>query len=94
MLAGIGRDQDLDAHVNDLVDLLFMPVASVRERDRGCVAHTDLLEFAPGGRDHRLELPKVRRAERDLGRQHDLLLVHDSLHVVTLGIAARRLHIA
>ena len=43
MLAGIGRDQDLDAHVHDLVDLLLMPVAAVRERDPGRVAHTDLL---------------------------------------------------
>src|SRR5450759_2573583 len=41
-LAGIGRDQDLGAAADDLVDLLLMPVTSVRERDRGRVAHTDL----------------------------------------------------
>ena len=42
-LAGIGRDQDLGAHVHDLVDLLLMPVAAVSDRDPRRVAHTDLL---------------------------------------------------
>src|SRR5207244_1443277 len=43
MLAGIGRDQDLGAHVHDLVDLLLMPVAAVRERNPRRVVHTNLL---------------------------------------------------
>jgi hypothetical protein len=43
MLAFIGRDQDLGAVADDLVDLLLMPITSVRERDPGRVAHTDLL---------------------------------------------------
>jgi hypothetical protein len=33
VLAGVGRDQDLGARVHDFVDLLLVPVASVRERD-------------------------------------------------------------
>jgi hypothetical protein len=52
-LAGIGRDQDLGAHVHDLVDLLLMPVAAVGNCDPGRVAHTDLFKLAPGGADHR-----------------------------------------
>jgi hypothetical protein len=37
-LAGIGRDQDLSAVADDLVDLLLMPVAGVCERDGGRVS--------------------------------------------------------
>ena len=36
-----------------------MPVAAVRDRDAGRVAHTDLRLARVGGLDHRLELPEV-----------------------------------
>lgn len=41
-LAGIGWDQDLGAHIHDLVDLLLMPVAAVRDRNPGRIADADL----------------------------------------------------
>jgi hypothetical protein len=42
-LPGIGRDQDLGGVADNVVDLIFMPVAAVRDRDPGRVVHTDLL---------------------------------------------------
>ena len=69
-----------------------MPVAGVAEHDPGPLAHTVLGEVPQGGVEHRLQMSEVRRVDRDLGREDDLLLVHGSLRVVPAGRGALRAH--
>ncbi len=93
MLARVGRGQDLGARVLPGRSAAHASSRCPRARPRA-VAHTDLLELAPGGAEHRPGMPEVRRAERDLSRQDDLMLVHDGLRVVTLGVATTRANLS
>src|SRR5271155_2921344 len=92
---GVGRDQHLNMLVgDDVVHLLLVPIARVGNSDSWSLCHANRLELALRGFDHRLEMTEVRGARGHLGGEHDLLVVHDGLSVVTLGVAARGLHVA
>jgi hypothetical protein len=81
----VRRDEHLDPAFLDRLDLPGVPVTGVSEPDLGLLAHTVLGEALQGGVEHRLQMPEVRRVDRDLGRQDDLLLVHGRLRVICLA---------
>ena len=57
------------------------------------LGHAVLGEMLQGGVEHRLEMPEVRRVDRDLRGEDHLLLVHAGLRVVGLpGRRALRAH--
>ena len=88
---GVGRDEDLDALAHESVDLFAVPVAGIGEHDCRASGDAGGGQFAAGVVDHRAHLAEVRRADRDLGGDDDLLLVADRLGVVALKKAARGL---
>src|ERR1019366_10273429 len=62
-LAGVRWDQHLDMLVlDDVVDLLLVPVARVGDRDARSLCNTNRLEFPLRRLDHRLEGPDAGRA--------------------------------
>jgi hypothetical protein len=85
---GVGRDQHLDAAVDDVLHLLLVSVAGVGEQDRRVVRHAGGVQLAVGGVEHRLEVPEVRRRGHHFGGDHDLVLVGDGLGVVALKKSA------
>jgi hypothetical protein len=81
----------LDALAHEPVDLFAVPVAGVGQHDCGALRDAGGGQFGAGLVDHRAHLAEVRRADRDLSGDDDLLLVADRLGVVALKKAARRL---
>src|SRR5664279_6424271 len=75
-------DEHFDPAFLDRLDLAGMPVAGVPEHDLGLLAPTVLGEVLQGGVEHWLQMPEVRRVDRDLGCEDDLLLVHGGLRVI------------
>jgi hypothetical protein len=58
------------------------------------VVASAILTLLPGQADfvgHRLQQLEVWRADRHVGGEHDLVLVHDGLRVIALRVAARGL---
>src|SRR5205085_4892984 len=91
-LARVGWYEDLDAASGDVLHLHLMPIAGVRECHGWLLGDSNRFELALRGGDHRLKMTEVRRVDRDLGREHDVVLVDDRLRVVTLYPPARGLH--
>jgi len=58
-LAGVGRDQHLDAARHDVVDLHLMPVAGIGDDDLRRLGAPDRSQLLFGRGDHRLEMPEV-----------------------------------
>jgi hypothetical protein len=77
---------------DDAFHLRLVPVAGVCEHDRWDLVNAGELQFAADGVEHRLEVPEIRRRDRDLGGDHNLLLVAGGLRVVALQPAAHPLH--
>jgi hypothetical protein len=71
---GVGRDQYLDATVDDVLHLFAVPVAGVGQQHRGWFIDVGRLRFALGGVEHRLEMSEVGADGFDLGGEDDLVL--------------------
>ena len=71
----------------------LVPVPGVSQRDLWTLGHANRFQLAFRGGDHRLEVPEVRRIDRDLGRDHNVVLIDDSLRAITLHPTARTLHV-
>src|SRR3954453_17160831 len=72
----------------DPFHLRLVPIAGVRDEDRWQLRDAGGVELALSSVKHRFQMTEVRRDGHHLGGDHDLVLVGDSLGVVTLQEAA------
>jgi hypothetical protein len=91
-LAGVRRDQHLDATIDDVLHLLLMPVAGIRKQHLRPPGAAGDFKLALRGVEHRLQMPEVGRRRHHFGGDDDLALIGHRLGVVALNEAAQPLH--